>query len=195
MVAQSLYIRSSHVGGKISPSLTVKRHTELYKEDILYRAHPSYSNKGSWYDWAYFKWSGYDLPIPGKIMLIIDLSDCDIIYDKDQDPDTLQQDDCNLNVEHLTKEKWIVVSAAESPEICPTMITENNLKSKIVKRIQLHDNNEIYMVPFTSLVGPCFVVNNNIYCDTKDNGTNNIAKQTAYVVEPMTKWGDMFMTN
>lgn len=47
------------------------------------------------------------------MMMMIDVTHCDIINYMDQDPDTLPN-----NYKHnLTKKKWVVLLAAESPEV------------------------------------------------------------------------------
>ena len=79
----------------------------------MIRSHPCYTNTGSWYDWAYFDWEEFDSPIVGKIMMINDLSNCDIAHDMDQDPDTIIDDAPDGIITHLTKEKWVIILAAE----------------------------------------------------------------------------------
>ena len=49
------------------------------------------------------------------------------------------------------------------------------------------------MVPLTTLVGTCFVVYNKNYCQSQNiDVTAN--DRTAYVVEPIEKWGDLFLS-
>ena len=91
-VCKRLYIGSSHLGGKVSHDSVVEGYTEIKINGTLIRSHPCYANKGSWYDWAYFDWEEFDTPIVAKIMMIIDLSNCDIVHDMDQDPDTIIDD-------------------------------------------------------------------------------------------------------
>ena len=50
-------------------------------------------------------------------MMILDLSDCDIIYDADIDPDTTLLHSSVTPIRNLTKEKWAVVLAAEAPTV------------------------------------------------------------------------------
>ena len=47
-----------------------------------------------------FNFQGFDKPIPARIMMIIDLLDCDIIHDIDQDPDTIP-DDADKKIYHI----------------------------------------------------------------------------------------------
>ena len=74
------------------------------------------TRKDFWYDWAYFQWQGFDKPIPARIMMKIDILDFDIIHNMDQYPDTLPDDADQQNIPHLTKDKWIIVLAAEYPQ-------------------------------------------------------------------------------
>ena len=48
------------------------------------------------------------------------------------------------------------------------------------------------MVPLTTLFGPCFVVYSKIYCQSQNNDIID-DDRTAYIVEPMAKWGDLFL--
>ena len=100
-----MYIGSSHLGGKVSRDSVVEIYTEIKINGTLIRSHPFYANKDSWYDWAYFDWEEFDTPIVAKIMMIIDLSNCDIVHDMDQDPDTITDDAPDRTVTHLTKEE------------------------------------------------------------------------------------------
>ena len=59
--------------------------------------------KVSQYDWEYFDWAEFDTPVVAKIMMIIDLSNCDIVYDMDQDPDTIIDDAPDRIITHLTE--------------------------------------------------------------------------------------------
>ena len=114
-IGHRLYIRSPHISGKISPRSTVNGFTEVLIHGNLFKSHPCYTKKGSWYDWAYFRWYGFEEPIAARILIIIDIIECEILNHMDQDPDTLP-DDAHLRIiPHLTQEKWVVLLAAESP--------------------------------------------------------------------------------
>ena len=191
-IAHRLYIGSPHIGGKIAPHSIVHGYTEVVINGNTFRAHPCYSKKGCWYDWAYFKWHGFDVSIPARIIMIIDLSNCDITYEMDQDPDTIPDDANERVIAHLTNEKWAIVLAAESPAAGAHHLTDYHFDSCITTRVRLHSDNDIWMVPLTALVGPCFVVYNKNYCVSQDNEVI-VDDRTAYVVEPMKKWGELFL--
>ena len=83
--------------------------------------------------------------------------------------------------------------AEESPAADAHLYTDYHFDSCITKRVKLHSDNDIWMVPLTALVGPCFVVYNKNYCVSQDNDVI-VDDRTAYVVEPMKKWGDLFLS-
>ena len=101
-VAYRLFLSSLHVVGKMSLHSTIYGYADIKKDSSLFRAHPYFPKKGCWYDWAYFKLDGYDGTIPGRITMIIDLSDCAISYIMDQDPYTHPYDKRKRIIPHLT---------------------------------------------------------------------------------------------
>ena len=87
-------------------------------------------------------------------MMIIDLINCDISYEMDYDPDTLPYDVAEIIIPHLTKKKWAVVLAAESPDTNMDSLSNSYFQSVIITRITLYSDKDIWMLPLTSLVGP-----------------------------------------
>ena len=80
---------------------------------------------------------------------------------------------------HLTKEKWVVLWAANAPEVNNNDITYSQFQSAIATCVKLHDDKDMWMVPLSNLFGTCFVAyNNNYNCDMRDD-------RTVYVVKPM----------
>ena len=94
---------------------------------------------------------------------------------------------------HLTKEKWAILSAAIKPVADDGDLTHAHFTSKILTRIQLHSDDEVYMVPLSTLVGPCFVVPNKDYCADEILHDTYADDKTAYIIKPMSAWGDMFL--
>ena len=176
-IASRLYIGSPHIGGKISHDSVVKGYTEIEKGGNLYRSHPCFHKRGCWYDWAYFQWHGFDKPIAARIMMIIDLSECDIIHNMDQDPDTIPDDAEQLIIPHLTNKKWVIFLAAESPQAEQHQLTDAHFDSKILTRIRLHDDDDTWMVLLSTLVGPCFVVYNKDYTKTTIDKIHRMIEQ------------------
>lgn len=106
--------------------------------------------------------------IAARIMMIIDLTHSDIIYDMAQDLDTLPNNCNQISIHHLIKEKWISPLAAESLEV--EGLTNVHFDSKILKRIKLHHDNDIWMTSLSTRVGPyCLVYNKKDRYNTIDN--------------------------
>ena len=189
-LACRLFIGTANIGGKVRPDQSIPGLTQVKRQGIIYRAHPCHSKKGSWFDWAYFDWGGFDNYIPARILMILDLSDVEIEYDPDLDPDinvgNLQE------IRHLSQEIWVIVVAAESPVVDATELTDDHFDSSIHKRIKINDDNDLWLIPLNALKGPCFVVENKDY--TSGTFDNEATKDnTAYVVEQKQKWPNAFL--
>ena len=88
---------------------------------------------------------------------------------------------------HLTKEKWVVLWAADAPEANNHDITDSHFQSAIATRVKLYADKDMWMVPLSTLVGPCFVAyNKNYNGDMRDD-------RTEYVVKSMSQWTDEFI--
>ena len=119
--------------------------------------------------------------------MIFDVSDCEIDYDPDIDPDLVQTVNYLVTLSHLAKEKWVVLWAAGALEANNHDITDSHFQSAIATRVKLHDDTGMWMVFLTTLVGPCFVAyNNNYNGDMRDD-------RTGYVVKPISQWADEFI--
>ena len=66
----------------------------------------------------------------------------------------------------LEKEKWVVVLAASSPKIDIDDLIDYHFGSKIHTRINFHDDDDVWMVPLTSLIGTWYVIVKKNYCDS-----------------------------
>ena len=139
--------------------------TGILKKSIICRSHSCYQTKCIWYDWAYFKWDGYEQSIPAQLMMIIDLTDTEIIYECESNTDGEHSSRTVQPIRHLTKYKWLIVSAAEGHEASNEELADNHFDSTIYKRIKLHSDNDMWMISFTSLVAPYFVIYNKSYCE------------------------------
>ena len=71
----------------------------------IYRCRPFYANTGSWYDWAYFRLEGFESYIPARLLMILDLSACEITYEVDIDHDQMSTLSYVATIPHLTKDK------------------------------------------------------------------------------------------
>ena len=124
--------------------------------------------------------------------MIIYLSDCDVIHNMDQYPDTIPNDADQQIMPHLVKEKWVIVLPAEYPHTEQHPLTNLHVDAKIITCIRLHDDEGTWMVPLIILVGPCCVVYNKDYTNTT-NDNMHTDDRTAYIVELIAKWGYLFL--
>ena len=192
-LASRLFVGDRKIGGKIDDTCPIPGLTQTIVDGVIYRSHPSYSKKGNWFDWAYFDWAGFEKHIPARIMMIVDLSGLDIMYDNDVDENsTSDSSDDDQTILHLTRAKWAIVWAGESPKVSNADLSNDHFDSSIHHRIKLHEQKDLFLVPLSSLIGPCFVVQNKdytsgIYLD--DNETDN----TCYVVQPKSSWPNAFL--
>ena len=74
IVAARLHIGSPSIGGKVTNHSIDHGCTEITFNNNIYRCHPFYVNTGSWYDWAYFRWEGFEYCIPTRLLMVFDLS-------------------------------------------------------------------------------------------------------------------------
>ena len=83
----------------------VHGYTEITVNENIYRCHPFYANTGSRYDWVYFRWKGFDYCIPARLLMILDLSECEINYEVDIDQVQVYNIAHTAALLHLTKYK------------------------------------------------------------------------------------------
>ena len=193
-VAARLYIGSPNIGGKVTYQSIVHGYTEITVNNNMYRCHPFYANTGSWYDWAYFRWDGFDSCIPARLLMILDLSECEINYEVDIDKDKVSEVDHLPTLTHLTKDKWVVIKAATSPSVLSSDLTDDHFSCDVITRIKL-DGDRIWLVPLSSLVKPCFVVHNKNYCDQTNENDTCEHDSTAYIMKPIHEWSNSFLCN
>ena len=72
----------------------------------------------------------------------------------DQESDTILDDTNQQIIPHLTKEKQVIVLAAEFPQAEQHQFTDSHVDAMILTRIRLYGDNDICMVPLSTLVGP-----------------------------------------
>ena len=192
-----------HIGGCISKESTVYGYTELYKDNHLYRCHPSYNSESEWYDWVYVNWDSNSDPIPAKLYMVFDLSCCDFITDKEartKNGNIVSKHSSTMRPivedpadDYVTKHKlWVVVHSAISndfdhhsqanPSCCFT--------SKIAKRVNM-ERNQFRVIPAESIVGPCFGMMN--FSLTGKEG--NLFDDTAVILSPKKDWPKKFINN
>ena len=135
---------------------------------------------------------GFDSSIPARILMILDLTECKISTEVDVDQDQIDNVSHVAQMPHLTKEKWVVIKAAESPSVLSSNVTDDHLLNPIMTRIKL-DEDRIWLVPLSSLVEPCFVTYNYNYCDRQNENDKCENDSTAIVIKSMLKWSDLFI--
>lgn len=206
-ISSRLYIGCPSIGGKVRTNQKIPGYTEVKNDDVIYRCHPSYGNKGEWFDWAYFLWEGYDDPIPAKILMILDLSNVEIIYDKDNTDANitdsfLNSDESESNTfQHLTNEVWVVVQSTESVLSNESSLSIHHFQSKIYKRTIIDEDN-LWFIPLNSIRGPCAVFENNNYSlidkvSKSSNRANDYCsdkgRRECYIMNPKKDWVTSFL--
>ena len=78
---------------------------------------------------------------------------------------------------------WVVILAAKGSEAIRDESTNSHIQFKLLKRVKLHSNNDIFVASLSSLCGPCFVVYIKDYCTTQNTVTST-DNRTAYIVRP-----------
>ena len=123
--------------------------------------------------------------------MIIDLADAEISYECESNTDGEHSSRAVIPIRHLTKEKRVIVLAAEGHEVSNEDLTDSHFDSIMHIRIKLHYDNDMWMIPLASLVEPCVVIySKNDY--EQDIYNRYADDRTAYVGNPMSMWGINF---
>jgi hypothetical protein len=186
MITKRLFLNTPNFGGRVASMFSVGGYTSFRKDDVLYHAHPCFGSNGPWNDWALFEWEGYTEPTPAQIMMIIDLRNVTIENEPDAPEDTLNEI-ADTITPMLTKELWVVVKAGNmDSEISDG--NDHHFSSKISHRMYLEQN--LWMIPLNSLIGPCYVVDVRDYTKNEHSGNE---RETIMIVEPMSDWPNAFL--
>ena len=124
--------------------------------------------------------------------MILNIAECDINYDVDIDQDELSTISHVATIPHHTKDKWVVIKAAETPIASGAVLTDDHFHHEIITRIKI-DEDKIWLVPLAALVAPCYVIHNKNYYGHVDENDICEYDSTAYVVKAMCHWADIFM--
>ena len=187
-----LFVGSPNIGGTLATDSKVKGYTELKKDGVLYRAHSSHKMRGSWYDWNLFNWVDFSDPIPAKMIIMIDLTECVILNDTDINPDASDVVQQSSQYLHLTPEMWVVVLAAKNSELNHNELPTARFNSNISTWFELHKDTDVYIVLWSTLVGPCFIFQNKDYKGLKLDGKYECDTKVCHLL-PMSNWGDKFL--
>ena len=124
--------------------------------------------------------------------MIIDLTDAEISYKCESNTDGEHSSRTVQPIRHLEKEKWVIVLSTEGHEVSNEDLTDNHFDSTIHTRINLHSDNDMWMIPLTSLLAPCFVIYTKNYYE-QDMYNRHSGDRTAYIVNPMSMCGDKLL--
>ena len=210
MVFQNLTKRlflNTEDGGCLKHDSVVVGRTEYIDDDgDIYRAHPNYRGFGKWYDWCKILWKEDEEAIPAKIIMFLDLTDCEMMSEAEnlsmrthihQQIDEMNNTNrrrrfANRNrIDYLSKDKWVVVRSAYSvddQDIIDKQLTMNQKKyttdTKITHRVLLED--ECRIVPISCLSCSCYALPG-----TFSHQIENC--EEFFVVDDITTWRDNFL--
>ena len=200
MLTHRLFLNTGD-GGCLTHDSTVKGYTEFIDgSGITYRAHPNYRSQGEWNDWCLMRWEGNDEPLPTKIIAFLDLTDCKLMQNEDQNylQEWIDEEgegaqnlpfDRGQRVEYLSLEKWVVIQSSVTAQELVTQRRERApsemtfcVDTKISKRFRLE--NKYRVLPLSAMCG-------HAYCIEVDQCRDN-DKEYIHVVG-IEKWGDLFI--
>ena len=90
--------------------------------------------------------------------MIVNLSDCDISYEMDQDPYIILDDTRERIILLLTEETWVIFLSVKIPEANNSILTHSHFQSEVLTPIKLYSDKEIRVPPLASLSCPCFII-------------------------------------
>lgn len=202
-VADRLFYHPANLGGRICElDPNVYGFCEYYDDSgNIYRCDPQCLQEGEWYDWAYFRWEGFDEPLVGKIHIMLDLSKATISTEEpDTGGDILRLEE-EVALPFLTKECWCLIKAGKSSRIPSGSfpLTDYHFESRISDRVELEE--EYRLVPMSALVGPAYVIenvpteNNKILnsVNRREGCTLNAYDNTVIVVKTRKQWAKSFV--
>ena len=197
---QRLFTGSGQIGGKVVLTSTYTKipcYTHVHVNHKIVRCHPYFGDKGSWYDWAFFHYDieGESSSIPGRLLMIIDLSDVSLetldrtFFDVDEDLTNIP------TFEHLTNEPWVVIQSAEILDIHSLDERDAMFDSLIIQRVKIIEDDKIWLVPLSSIRNVCCLILNNDYLNPIQDNGKHPTDNTGYLVRPMSTWGKMFLND
>ena len=81
----------------------------------------------------------------------------------------------------------MVIFVAEGSEAKRDELISTHFQPKLLKCVELHSDDHIFIVPLESLCAPCFVVFNKIYCMKQVNVTSD-DDIISYINRPQHEW-------
>lgn len=198
-VAKRLFLHTGE-GGCLSARGELHGFTEFRKDGITYRSHPSFRRGKAWNDWAMVAWSEEDDPIPAKIIMFLDLTNCEIMSSEEHKEfciDILGEDYDPTGVDHeyvyLTNEKWMVVETALINEELPENFDDESIyRMCTIISTRYYLESGIRLLPVNSIVGPAYCIE--IPSTTTVDGSRFNGKSEIITLKHKETWGDLFLS-
>ena len=197
-LAKRLFLSQHPDYGSLKHHSVVRGFTEYIHPESkqLFRAHPNYRSKGSWYDWCTIKWDSYPDPIPAKIITFLDLSNSVMMtYAEMIEMNMLVEgeniDDVDEHEAYLVQGLWVLIQSGktlnESTQINTDdeYFTSNSVKGHIVDSFVLED--QCRLVPIETIESSCYCIEQH-FNDDEDH----VAKRFMYFKD-IKEWADIFV--
>lgn len=176
--------------GGVVRNTEVPGFTSVQIDNITYNAHPFFKNDHTWKDWVYIKWDGYPEPIPARIDMFFDLTECEIsnrnmsesMNEEEHNRETRE----NRGFLHVypKQEIYAVIWSAKSLTLTDDKETDYHLPLNLGYRVELEEFRRI--IPVSAFFKPCFGMLN--MCGLPGEFDN-----TAFVLKDRSKWADFFL--
>ncbi len=197
-LAKRLFLSQHPDYGSLKHHSVVRGFTEYIHPESkqLFRAHPNYRSKGSWYDWCTIKWDSYPDPIPAKIITFLDLSNSVMMtYAEMIEMNMLVEgeniDDVDEHEAYLVQGLWVLIQSGktlnESTQINTDdeYFTSNSVKGHIVDSFVLED--QCRLVPIETIESSCYCIEQHF----NEDG-DHVAKRFMYFKD-IKEWADIFV--
>ena len=153
-------------------------YTEYSMGETIFRAHPSFRDDGSWFDWAALAWEGSGQAVPAKLMMFIDLSYSDFNDDHNENHVANHPD-----IQYLKKDKYVVIQTSLEDFEDNARSDRYRREDKLASRIRLEQAWRI--VPITSIRFPIFVI-------PEDESQKNKDTIDHFVIQDKLEWSELF---
>lgn len=169
--------------------------TECNKCGTVYRAHPCYRDDGQWFDWGLIEWDEGDNPVPAKILMFLDLTNCEFnhIHDDQEAGDNNRNvdEDAEANdirahpdILYLKKERYVIIQTALEPFEDNIPNTRYRVENMIAQRLRMEQSWRI--VPLDALVAPAFVIPETMNKD-------DVSVVDHVLIREKKQWSDLFL--
>ena len=196
------------IGGTIDMQSKPKFYTEMRMNNETYHCHPKYRSESSKYDWVYLDWGeGYDEPLPARLHMLIDISECNVIRESESYYSQLQSE-VSSDYDLLTKmdltdhdnatnylsstNYWAVIHSVDNDgyidnDNYPSL---HHMKSSICKKARM-EKGRYRIVPITDIIRRAMCIVNMVQFAKE---TNHVYDHIVTVIEHPSKWENYFLT-